>query len=349
LTSSGCGSSPNGIVPPRDVQKFSLSGTISPASGGSGSAVNLTGAASATTTADNSGNFSFANLANGSYTLTPSKTGFAFSPPSLPASIAGANISGLNFAASASSPGPSTVFFDDFNETTLSSSWTAVDRAGDGGEFQCNKPANNVVSGGYLVITAQSQSPAISCGTSTVQPMAYSFTSGMVMWSSFSFTYGKVEIRMQLPSSCIGCRPVVWLLGSDCQSTTPATPDNTGTCNWPFPGSEEIDIAEFIGSNYGQVNQFLHASGGDHGGPFNFDVNSGYHVYEMIWSPGQISFTIDGKPTQTITAADVPSKPMFLIVEDTMEGSGCPSGGPTCNVIGVPTTMSIDYVKITQP
>jgi beta-glucanase (GH16 family) len=299
------------------------------------------------TNADNSGNFSFSNLVNGSYILTPSKTGFMFVPASLPVSIADHNVGGLDFTATASSP--NALFFDDFTGTLLGSAWTAVNRAGDGGEFQCNKPANNAVIGGNLVITAQTQSPAILCGTSTVGATSYDFTSGMVMWTTQSFTYGTVEIRMQLPSSCVGCRPVVWLLGADCQSTTPVTPDNTGTCNWPFPGSEEIDIAEFIGSNYGQVNQFLHASGGDHGGPANLDVSSGYHIYDMIWAPGQIVFKIDGTTTQTITAADVPSKPMFIIIEDTIEGSGCPSGGPTCSVSGLPAVMSIDYVRVTQP
>src|SRR5205085_4807188 len=48
-----------------------ISGTIGPISLGAGASVALTGAASTTTTADSSGNYSFAGLANGVYTVTP--------------------------------------------------------------------------------------------------------------------------------------------------------------------------------------------------------------------------------------------------------------------------------------
>jgi hypothetical protein len=68
---------------------WSISGTISPASLGSGTVVTLSGASSATATADASGNYSFGALANGSYTVTPSKTGLTFSPASQPVTING--------------------------------------------------------------------------------------------------------------------------------------------------------------------------------------------------------------------------------------------------------------------
>jgi len=58
-------------------------------------------AASATTTADASGNYSFTGLANGSYTVTPSKAGFTFTPASQAVTINGANQTGVNFTASA--------------------------------------------------------------------------------------------------------------------------------------------------------------------------------------------------------------------------------------------------------
>ena len=44
----------------------------------------LSGAASATTTADSTANYSFTSLASGAYTVTAAKSGFTFSPPSLP-------------------------------------------------------------------------------------------------------------------------------------------------------------------------------------------------------------------------------------------------------------------------
>ena len=83
---------------------YTISGTISPSSSGAGSTVTLTGAASMAVTADSSGSYSFTGLPNGSYTITPSKSGFTFSPTSLSATVNGANLTGQNFAATASAP-----------------------------------------------------------------------------------------------------------------------------------------------------------------------------------------------------------------------------------------------------
>src|SRR4029077_11149827 len=80
------------------------SGTISPASGGSGATMTFSGSASATATADSSGNYSFSGLSNGTVTVTPTKSGYPFSPPSQSATINGANVSGVNFTAQAVTP-----------------------------------------------------------------------------------------------------------------------------------------------------------------------------------------------------------------------------------------------------
>ena len=81
---------------------FSISGTISPAAGGSGATVTLSGAASATTTANSSGAYTFSGLANGSYAITPSLSGYTYSPTSQNATVNGANVTGINFTATAS-------------------------------------------------------------------------------------------------------------------------------------------------------------------------------------------------------------------------------------------------------
>jgi hypothetical protein len=81
------------------AQLFSLSGTIS-GPGGPGATVSLTGASTATTTADGSGNYSFTGLLNGSYTVTPSKSGYVFTPASQSVTISGANLSAVNFSSS---------------------------------------------------------------------------------------------------------------------------------------------------------------------------------------------------------------------------------------------------------
>jgi hypothetical protein len=79
-------------------QSYSISGTISGA-GGAGATVALTGAATATTTANASGVFSFSGLANGSYTVTPAAAGSTFTPASQAVTVNGANQAGVNFQA----------------------------------------------------------------------------------------------------------------------------------------------------------------------------------------------------------------------------------------------------------
>jgi Bacterial Ig-like domain (group 2)/SdrD B-like domain/Domain of unknown function (DUF5122) beta-propeller len=77
---------------------YAISGTASGAAS-SGVTIALTGASSATTTTDGSGNYSFAGLANGNYAVTPSKAGCTFSPPSLSPTINNADATGQNFTA----------------------------------------------------------------------------------------------------------------------------------------------------------------------------------------------------------------------------------------------------------
>ena len=83
------------------VPTWSISGTISPITSGVGALVTLSGAASKTATADSSGNYTFTGLANGSYTVTPSKSGFTFSPANQPVTVNGANVTAVNFTATA--------------------------------------------------------------------------------------------------------------------------------------------------------------------------------------------------------------------------------------------------------
>src|SRR6267142_848649 len=80
---------------------FSMSGTITPMAAGNGAAVALSGAASASATADNAGNYTFAGLPNGSYQVTPTHTGYAFTPGSQSTTVNGANVTGVNFTANA--------------------------------------------------------------------------------------------------------------------------------------------------------------------------------------------------------------------------------------------------------
>ena len=83
---------------------YSISGRVTLASGGAPLAsvtVTLTkpDSIAATTTTDSGGNYSFAGLDSGSYTVTPSKINYSFTPSGQPVTIGTADQSGVNFNA----------------------------------------------------------------------------------------------------------------------------------------------------------------------------------------------------------------------------------------------------------
>jgi sugar lactone lactonase YvrE len=85
------------------ISSYSISGTVTQnGTGLSGVTVSLTGTSSASATTDVNGNYSFAHVANGSYTITPSFSGYTFSPPSSSQTVSNSNISGVNFTTSGS-------------------------------------------------------------------------------------------------------------------------------------------------------------------------------------------------------------------------------------------------------
>jgi hypothetical protein len=89
----------NFTATPASVGNYKISGTVS----GAASAVTLTlsGAGTGTTTTGAGGAYSFTGLGNGSYAVTPTATGYTFSPLSATVTVNGADVTGVNFAANA--------------------------------------------------------------------------------------------------------------------------------------------------------------------------------------------------------------------------------------------------------
>ncbi len=80
---------------------YSVSGRVTlTGTGLSGVTMTLTGTNTDNATTDATGNYTFANLVNGNYTITPSRTGYSFSPVDNSLTVNGADISGVNFTAS---------------------------------------------------------------------------------------------------------------------------------------------------------------------------------------------------------------------------------------------------------
>lgn len=61
--------------------------------------LSLTGDSTGSVSTDASGNFNFAGVDNGSYTLTPSLDGYSFSPSSANVTVSGASVSGVDFTS----------------------------------------------------------------------------------------------------------------------------------------------------------------------------------------------------------------------------------------------------------
>ena len=102
VAASGCKSGGSVVEeePPPPVT-YTISGFVNLDSGPvlAGVTITLSGASSGTTTTNAGGYYSFSNLDNGSYTVTPSRTGYTFAPTSRPATVSGANVSALSFTA----------------------------------------------------------------------------------------------------------------------------------------------------------------------------------------------------------------------------------------------------------
>lgn len=120
---------------------------------------------------------------------------------------------------------------------------------------------------------------------------------GICTLNTFSFQYGKVEVRARY-DSVLGVWPAIWLL--------PVKPET-----WLTSG--EIDIMEHL--NYeGGVRQTLHYPGEDGKDAASYaTINKSFaqlgvagkdawHTYGMEWTADAITFSVDGIETETFTA-----------------------------------------------
>jgi len=144
---SGIVSGQNSAPPQPSPQTFSVSGTITPVTGGNGATVTITGAANATATANSSGNFTVSGLANGTYTITPSHAGYSFSPSSMNVTISNASVTtGISFTATALTFGISgtlsPVVGGSGATVTLSGAATATTTADGAGNYSFSGLAN---------------------------------------------------------------------------------------------------------------------------------------------------------------------------------------------------------------
>lgn len=159
------------------------------------------------------------------------------------------------------------------------------------GEIQhyTNSINNSFAAIGKLHIVARNE-------TYTDQGVTKDYTSARLN-SKFAFTYGRVEIKAQLPSGS-GTWPAIWMLGKNINEDG-AYWDNEGygTSYWPACG--EIDIMEHWGANQNFVQSAIHTPSSfgateNHGGQFINTASNEFHVYSLEWTEENMEFAVDG-------------------------------------------------------
>ena len=207
-------------------------------------------------------------------------------------------------------PSGTLVWSDEFNSSTNANAqpnpqtWTYETGAGGWGNNEledycgwnssispCSSANPNVYVGtdGYLHIVAE-------------QPSAGVYTSARLKTEGlFSFQYGRIEFRAQVPEAQ-GFWPANWLLGN-----------SIATAGWPACG--EMDVLERVNAagspdwNEGSV----HGSGftgSNLGTQYHFPVSenaSGWHIYGMIWSKSSVAYYVDdpAHPYATYTSSSI--------------------------------------------
>jgi LmbE family N-acetylglucosaminyl deacetylase len=177
------------------AQTYTISGTISGA-GGNGATVKLTGTASATTTANASGAYSFSNVLNGSYTVTPSLAGYTFSPTSASVTVNGANatVSAFSSTTAQTYTISGTIAGVAGATVTLSSGGSTVATITSGASGTAYS-FTNVPNGGYTVtpslaghtfsptsasVTVNGANATASAFTATASPTTYTITGTII-------------------------------------------------------------------------------------------------------------------------------------------------------------------------
>lgn len=222
-------------------------------------------------------------------------------------------------------------------------------------QVNCDKPGN-VAQNGQLVITAKAQS--VTCGDQANPLAPFSYTSGMVMMNAFNFQYGVIQFSVTTPvgQGTPGLWPAVWMEGSGntpssggqgCQgvnklgwqssATQGYGPSGTAICNWPHPGSDEIDMFEMLGTT--QIDQAIHMTAGNNVG-FTGAAAGTTYVIRCNWTASAVTFFINGVQTYSYTNT-VPSSYMFIMVTFDLGGTAGNPSGQTW-----PQTLGLQYMHV---
>jgi beta-glucanase (GH16 family) len=241
------------------------------------------------------------------------------------------------------------VWSDEFNEGVIDPGTWTYDVGGGGwgnGQFEYDTAfqQNSYITNGNLVIEADRQSY-----------MGNSFTSArMNTQGRFAFKYGSLEARIKLPNTANGLWPAFWMMGN-----------NAGAIVWPSCG--ELDISEMgsaagiaAGTQQELIDSAMHYAD-TNGNAVNVaawtnapvDLTQDYHLYQMSWTPTNITFSLDNTPfgSWDITSIPMFHQPMFPILNLAIGGYDPSYTGvysPGAVTAPFPARMYVDYIRLTD-
>jgi beta-glucanase (GH16 family) len=267
---------------------------------------------------------------------------------SLIAAAASGQSQAATLLAQVSTNSSGVVWREDFTSGPIDPNTWTYDVGGDGwgnGQFEYDTALhqNSYITNGNLVIEADAGNY-----------MGNSFTSArMLTQGRFSFLYGNLEARIKMPNTANGLWPAFWMMGN-----------NAGSITWPECG--EIDITE-MGSSAGitantqqeLVDSAIHYADAA-SNPVNLaawltapeDLSEDYHLYQMSWTPTNLTFSLDNVPVGSWNTAAVPmfQQPMFLILNLAIGGYN-PSYTGVYSTAGVtapfPAKLDVNYIQLT--
>jgi beta-glucanase (GH16 family) len=219
-------------------------------------------------------------------------------------------------------------FSDDFSAGQLDrTKWTYGGGAIINNESQAYVPDAITFSAAGLTIRTDKRPFS---GGGLTQP----YTSGEITTRGrFRQTYGYFEARMKLPKGR-GLWPAFWLL-----------PDNN---SWP----PEIDVLENLGHDPFTAHTTLHYKNPGHAyeaeqNVTGADFSAGFHTYAISWRPGSLTYYIDDVQVFQITGTQVPSTPMYMILNTAVGNTGN-WPGPVDAYTLFPNTTVVSHVRVWQ-
>ncbi|MFR9548706.1 MAG: family 16 glycosylhydrolase [Rikenellaceae bacterium] len=199
---------------------------------------------------------------------------------------------------------------------------------------------NHEVSNGSLKIIAKKVNDNKEFG---------SYTSARIIsyYGGKSFTYGRIESRIKIPSG-VGTWPAFWMLGDSLMEGG----------SWPSCG--EIDIMEHVGYESEKIHATIHynnSSGSytSQTGSITIDSEDEWLIYGVIWTADGLQFYIDD-PDNIYANYSAPAtktnwpfdEPQFLILNLAIGGDWGGAQGIDNTIFDATGSiqMEVDYVRV---